>query len=400
MIKENIPVSDKGAAQVAQGRLWIFSNEIQLKKPYPEPGSWVRFSNRDKIIGTGYYNPHSLIAGRVLSFFAETDVSQLLQNRLRAALERRAEIIKNGSCRLVFSESDFIPGLIVDYFSGVAVIQSTTAGIDHALPIIENLFPALFKKVFGGDLIGLVIRGDSGFRKLEGLNSFNRIALGKESDLRESQFHNQGVHYAANFVEGQKTGFFLDQANNRDFLAKLIAQKPGQEILDLFCYSGGWGLRALKEGKCRVVFVDESEDAIQLAQKGISLNKFSPQSLQTVRANAFDYLQTPSSAFDIIVSDPPAFAKTKKDIPAALKGYEKLNRLAWGKLKNDGVLIASSCSHHISDGDFLDCLQRAVGKAGGMAQIIFVGSQAPDHPVLLSMPETKYLKCFGLRKLN
>jgi 23S rRNA (cytosine1962-C5)-methyltransferase len=203
--------------------------------------------------------------------------------------------------------------------------------------------------------------------------------------------------YAANFLTGQKTGFFLDQKENRMFLDSLDLSGR-TAMLDLFCYSGGWGLRAAKRG-ANVTFVDESQKALDLVARGAELNGLDQERVRTVAHEVFTFLEQPGPALDLIVADPPAFVKSQKNVYQAVNAYEKLNRLCWRRLKPGGILLSSSCSYHVPEGEFVDVLRSAVAKERGLAHVVYRGRQAADHPVLLSMPETAYLKCVGLHKL-
>jgi 23S rRNA (cytosine1962-C5)-methyltransferase len=217
--------------------------------------------------------------------------------------------------------------------------------------------------------------------------------------LARAEVCEEGVRYAADLVAGQKTGFFLDQRVNRLHFGVRVQEMASGRVLDLFCYSGGWGLRALKAGAAHVTFVDESRDALSTVERGLAANGIAPERAQVHHGDVFDFLARCEDSYDAMVSDPPAFVKSRKNLPQAVKAYQKLNRLAWRRLKPGGVLFACSCSHHLAESDFLSLLAEAVAKEQGLAHLIYRGSQAEDHPVLLSMPETSYLKCLGLRKL-
>lgn len=396
---EKITISSRAAAALNRNNLWIFSNEIsQNRKNSVAPGAWCWFENQGRVVGTGYYNPHSLIAGRILAREETADRRALLEKHLTVAFERRREIIKEGSCRLVFSEADFIPGLVIDVYGRVCVLQSNTAGIDNALPDIEELVPAVFKSVFGQALEALVVRADGGIRSLEGVPNFSRVIFGDGEKLKNGEFSEGDVRFAANFVDGQKTGFFIDQRDNRRFVRR-SGFSSAARVLDLFCYSGGWGLSALKAGAAHVTFVDDSVPALELVKKGLSLNGFEPSSARFVQTDVFDFLEQEQGKYDLVVADPPAFVKSKKNLPQAIKAYEKLNRLALKTLKTGGILMTSSCSYHLSAADFFEVVQTVFGKEGVAAHIVYQGAQAADHPILLSMPETRYLKCLGVKRL-
>lgn len=393
---EPVEISHRAAGQVARGNHWIFSNEIVRKPASATPGDWCTFECRGTVIGTGYINPHSLIFGRVVSRQPAASIPELLKSRLRNAFAFRAGLAPDGAARLVYSESDFLPGLNIDVYSDNAVLQSNTAGIDRVMGELETLVPEVYKAVFGRKLKGLVVRADTGIRQLEGVEKSTRVSFGDAEGLEHISFSEAGTHFVANLVKGQKTGFFLDQKDNRSFLNKIF-NREGLKMLDLCCYTGGWGLRALRSGASRVTFVDESKDALALVEEGLRRNDFKDKA-QLVSSDVFDFLEKDQKTYDVIVADPPAFVKSKKNLPQAKRAYEKLNRLAWRRLAPGGILITCSCSYHIGESDFLDLLQQSVGKESGEARIVFHGGQASDHPILLAMPETRYLKCFGLKK--
>jgi 23S rRNA (cytosine1962-C5)-methyltransferase len=228
---------------------------------------------------------------------------------------------------------------------------------------------------------------------------FRRVVFGDSAVMMRAEVTEDGVRYAADLVAGQKTGFFLDQRDNRRRLAIFVRGVPSDRVLDLFCYSGGWGLRALKEGVRHVTFVDESRDALDLVQSGLAANGIDPERAVLHHGDVFDFLARQQELYDAVVSDPPAFVKSRKNLPQAIKAYQKLIRMAWRRLKPGGMLFACSCSHHLSESEFLNLLAEAVAKEHGLAHLVYRGGQSQDHPVLLSMPETSYLKCLGVRKL-
>lgn len=395
----NVEISPRAATQINRGMLWVFSNEIIKKPADAAPGTWVQFTCSKNVLGTGYFNAHSLIAGRVVGHCDDGDIALLLRRRLRDSFERRRFLMNFGSLRLVFSEADFIPGLIVDWYSGVLVLQSNTAGIDNVLPILEAIIPPLLNEVLGITIKGFVVRGDSSIRRLEGLEAYARVVQGNEAELINGVFKEHDVFYSADFLHGQKTGYFLDQRENRFHLERTIKQEQKKSILDLFCYSGGWGLRAINAGAEHVMFVDQSAQALKSVECGFTLNKFELSKARFIEGDVFDVLPNIDEQFDVVVIDPPAFVKSRKALPQAKKAYEKLLRLSWGKCKRSGIVYFCSCSYHLSQSDFLELAISAVGKENGMAHIVYQGKQATDHPILLSMPETNYLKCIGLKKL-
>jgi 23S rRNA (cytosine1962-C5)-methyltransferase len=394
-----IKISDRAGSRVERGHLWIFSNEVVNAPDGVELGRFCKFTSSGRTIGVGYYNPHSLIAGRILAREATDEIEALIDYRLKRALSQRAPLGDGEAARLVFSESDFLPGIVIDVYGDAAIVQSNTAGADQLLPIIESRLPVLFQETFGRALTGLVVRGDSPFRKMESIDTFVRVPLGDEAAMRAVPFQEGGVQFTADLIEGQKTGFFLDQRDNRDHLVWQLEGAKTARVLDLFCYSGGWGMRALKIGIEHVTFVDESAPALALVEKGMALNGFSEARARRINRTAFDFLEHDNDKYDVVVADPPAFAKSKKDVPAAVRGYEKLAKLAWRRVKPGGLLVMCSCSYQVSEEEFENAVAAAVGKEKGLAQVAHRGAQASDHPVLLSMPETRYLKCLVLKKV-
>jgi 23S rRNA (cytosine1962-C5)-methyltransferase len=395
-----ISISPRAAARIARGHLWIFANEIDMTAMPAEKGAWCRFACKGAVVATGYCNRHSLIAGRVAAVGDVGDIPALLLRRLADAFSRRLTLWKQaGSARLLFSESDLLPGLIVDAYGDILVAQSSTAGMDTVLNMLETAIPQAHEQMFGARPSAFVVRGDASVRRLEGIGEFARIVLGDEAGIIRGTLVENGVTYAGDFLHGQKTGFFLDQRDNRVFLGRLVAETGARTVLDLCCYSGGWGLRALSAGAEMVTFVDQSDDALRLAVRGLESNGVAPERARLANADVFEFLAQDAGAYDIVVADPPAFVKSQKELPKARAAYEKLNRMAWRRVRMGGHLITCSCSYHLSEPDFLEMLRRAVSRERGMAHIVYRGGQAQDHPALLSMPETAYLKCAALRKM-
>jgi 23S rRNA (cytosine1962-C5)-methyltransferase len=394
-----VAVSARAARRLAEGFLWVYSNEIEGRDETPAPASWCRFVRAGRTVATGYFNRHSLIAGRAVAREEVCDLRRLMEDRLLSAFARRQPLAEGRSARLVFSEADLLPGLVIDLFPPYAVLQSNTAGMDLMLPALTERVPALIERVFRMPVAGLVLRADSAVRRLEAVDLIRKVVFGDSAAMTRAEVHEEGVRYVADLVAGQKTGFFLDQRDNRLRFGALLRAMPADRVLDLFCYSGGWGLRALKEGAGHVTFVDESREALDLVARGLAANGVSPERARLHQGDVFEFLARSTEAYDAVVADPPAFVKSRKNLPQAVKAYQKLNRLAWRRLRPGGVLFASSCSHHLAESDFGSLLTAAVEKEGGMAHVVYRGGQAEDHPVLLSMPETAYLKCIGLRRL-
>ncbi|MEW6703150.1 MAG: class I SAM-dependent rRNA methyltransferase, partial [Bacteroidota bacterium] len=284
-------------------------------------------------------------------------------------------------------ESDFLPGLIIDKYNNTFVLQIYSAGIEKNIDLITKILKEEFsaKNIF--------TKSEEYFRKLEGLPVENKVYLG----IIEGEIISDGfVKYKINFSTGHKTGFYFDQCNNREFFGKFCKDKS---VLDCFCNSGGFGLHAAKWNAKSLLFVDSSSEEIKNAQENFFLNGFRCEA-EFIQYDVFDYLENckaQNKKFDIINLDPPAFAKNKKTIATAIKGYEKLNRLAMDLLKDNGLLFTSSCSHHLNEEMFLDVINRAALKAGKRIQLFYSNNASLDHPSLPSMEETVYLKFAALK---
>jgi 23S rRNA (cytosine1962-C5)-methyltransferase len=395
-----VRISRRSAGRIGSGVLWVYSNEVEGRDTQQTAAYLCRFTHQGRPAAAGYFNRHSLIAGRVLAFGGEPDLEAAVVRRLRAALQRRSPLSPDAAVRLAFSEADLLPGLVVDFYPPCAVIQSNTAGMDLLLPRIEALVAEMIEEATGSRLDALVVRCDAGIRRLEAVELCKRVCFGDKARLSGVAVEEDGVQYVADLLEGQKTGFFLDQRENRRFLDRRLKQMVSPRVLDLFCYSGGWGLRALSAGAEHATFVDESREALQLLERGLAANGLPAARAQIVRADVFEFLSRDKGLYDVVVADPPAFVKSRKNLPQAVSAYRKLNRLAWRRVRPGGLLLTCSCSQHLSEGGFLDLLASAVSREKSLAQVVYRGRQAADHPGLLSMPETAYLKCIGLQKVG
>lgn len=382
--------------RVQHGHLWVFSNEIAKIEGEALNGDVIQvFDSRNNFIGCGFYNANSLIAVRIISQKEEVDLSSLFKERLHAAHNLRKSVYPNrNSFRMVFSESDFLPGLIIDKYNDTFVLQVYSAGIEKNVETIVKILKEDFsaKNIFS--------KGEEYFRKLEGLAIENKIYLGEISQdkLGEEIIDDGHVKYKVNFSTGHKTGFYFDQCDNREFFGKLCSNKS---VLDCFCNSGGFGLHAAVNNAASVVFTDSSAEEIKNAQDNFLLNGLNNKT-EFIQSDVFDYLEkckTEKKKFDIINLDPPAFAKSKKTIATAIKGYEKLNRLAMELLNDGGILCTSSCSHHLTEEMFLGAISTASLKAGKKIQLFYSNNASLDHPSLPSMDETVYLKFAALRIL-
>ncbi len=384
----SITIKPRAGRRAKSGHPWLFSNEIEHPEPKPEPGAIVRvIDDSGRYNATGVYNPHSLIAVRIVSRKPKEPVMNVdwFAQQLRQALALRETIYPGRrSYRLVYGESDGLPGVIIDRLESVYAVQILSAGMELC---IEQLTEAM-KIVLSPSAI--ILRNDHDKRSLEGLPSYIKTIHGEEPGAVEiDEF---GVRFVVNAAGGQKTGHFFDHAENRAALAPFAS---GKETLDLFCYTGAWGLHMLNAGAASAVAVDSSGPAITAAQQNAERNGVDDK-IECVKADAFQWLSAARSGsrrFDVAVVDPPAFAKGPKQVRNALRGYEDVNRQAIHLLKHQGILCACSCSYFVKESDLIDALQKAAHRERKRLQILEVRGQAKDHPVLASMPESRYLNC-------
>lgn len=367
------------------GHLWIFSNEIAHRLAGVEPGEVVEVHNaKGEFMALAYVNPHTLIAGRVLSR-ARVEIDRaFVMSRLRHALDYRRRLDPGLALgRLVFGEADGLPGLVVDRYADTLVLQVQTAGMERLAPLVIDCL----EELLAPDCV--VLRNDSAFRDLEGLPREVRVAKGA-ADHRPIVSEG-GLRFEIDPVHGQKTGFFLDQRENRAAFAQLV---DGGEGLDLFCYAGAWAMHLAARG-ARVTCVDGSAAALESAQRNAALNELAG-TLGFERADVFEFLDKARAAgtrYDFAVLDPPAFAKTRASLRNAIKAYRQANTAAMSVLRPGGLLATSSCSYHLPQEEFLGVIQNAAGALSRTARLIELRGQARDHPSLVAMPETRYLKC-------
>ncbi len=377
--------------RISAGHLWVFSNEVDTQRtPLTafEPGARVRVvSDRDKFLGYAYVNPHSLISARILGRDLEHPPGKsLIVHRLQVAQSLRRALYDRPFYRLVFGESDALPGLVLDRFGEVIVGQIATAGMEVLRPEIEQAIQKVLAPT------ALVWKNDSGVREMEGLPSYVQTAFGEVPE--HVTIEEGGVQYRVALGEGQKTGWFFDQAANRQALRKYVG---GARVLDVFSYLGAWGLGALRAGATEATCVDSSAAALENLQAIATANGLKPS---IIRGDAFDVLESLQSEkrrFDVVVIDPPAFIKRKKDIPKGEAAYKRLNQLAMKVLERDGILVSCSCSYHMSLESLIDAIQRAARHLNRFAQIIEIGGQSPDHPIHPAIQETRYLKAVVVR---
>jgi 23S rRNA (cytosine1962-C5)-methyltransferase len=374
------------------GHLWVFSNEVDTDRtPLGAfgPGTLAQLrSSRDAFLGTVYVNPHALICARVLSRDAAQPVdATFMERRLTAALALRERLGNAAYGRWVFGESDLLPGLVLDRYGDLVVGQIATTGMEALKHQIESAIARVVSPR------GLFWKNDSAARALEQLPQVAAAAFGDipaEVEVLES-----GLSFSAPLAGGQKTGWFYDQTANRARLRRYVAS--GARVLDVCSYAGAWAVTALDQGAGRACCLDSSQAALGFAQRNAARNR---TALEVLHADVFEGLKTlidQRAQFDLVILDPPAFIKRKKDIPKGQAAYRKLNQLALGVLADQGLLVSCSCSYHLAADELLEAIQSAARHSGRFLQVLEAGGQSPDHPVHPAIPETRYLKAFFCR---
>jgi 23S rRNA (cytosine1962-C5)-methyltransferase len=377
------------------GHCWVYSNEVDTAAtPLAEfaPGDPVEIvGERGRWLGSGYVNPHSLICARLVSRDRVHPLDRsLLVHRLNIALALRERLYAQPYYRLVYGESDGLPGLVVDRFGSVLVVQLSTAGMER---LRDDVVAALDKVLRPS---GVLLRNDSPVRAMEGLPAYVETAAGEVPDtLLVSE--GESVFETAP-ATGQKTGWYFDQAANRDRLLRYV---PGLRVLDVCSYVGAWGVRAAGAGAAAVTCVDASAGALAGALANAARNGVAER-VGTREGDAFEVLRELRAAgerYDVVILDPPAFVKRRKDLAEGSLAYRRLNELGLTLLARDGLLVTSSCSFHMARDELLRTVQQAARHADRSLQLLEEGRQGPDHPVHPAMPETAYLKTFYLRVL-
>ncbi len=382
--------------RLRNGHLWVYSNEVDIKRsPLNDftPGQQVLVTANDgKALGVAYVNPHSLICGRLISRSATQLLDQsLLVHRLKVALSLRERLFDKPFYRLVYGDSDFLPGLVVDRFGDVLVAQLNTAGMDA----MRDEVVAALQKVLKPRAI--LLRNDSSVRVQEGLPSSIETALGEVPEFVEIEENN--TRFEVPLLSGQKTGWFYDHRLNRARVQNLAG---GMRVLDVFSYIGGWGLAAATAGASEVVCVDSSSPALDMVERNAALNGVADK-VQAIEGDAFDVLKAlraEREKFDLVIVDPPAFIKRRKDAKAGIEAYRRINQAAMQLLGKDGLLVSASCSYHLQRDSLRDLLLQSSRHLDRNLQIIEQGHQGPDHPVHPAIVETDYIKCLISRVVS
>ena len=390
---KSLILKSKSGRRFKQGHPWVFSNELEKPAERPQAGDIVSLRQQDgTFLAYGFYHPNSLIAFRALTGKEELPGEAFFSQLIDQAVSLREKVYPQSNARrLIHSESDGLPGLIVDQFDDVLSVQVNSAGMER---IIDMILSLLKQKM---SVKNIVMRNDSALRNLEGLKQYTGVWQSDEKEAAADITEND-IHYHVDVFNGQKTGFFIDQRENRLAFRRFIDE--GDRVLDAFCNDGGFALNALFAGAAHVDAVDISESALARAEKNAGLNNLS-EKIQFSKVDVMKWLPglKPETLYDVVNLDPPAFASNRKSIPVARKAYRKLHGSAMQVLKAGGILSTACCSHHISEEDFLDSIQQAAIRNGRQCQMLFRGGPPADHPVLLAMPESGYLKFHIFRVL-
>lgn len=383
---DHAQISAAGVRRVRGGHLWIYAGDLQREPAEGNPAIVRVTDPAGNFVGYAFYSRKSQIRLRLFSRDPEPPSPEFFRTGILNSIARRRAIFVS-ACRLVFGEGDLLPGIIIDRYGECLVLQTLSSGADALKPLLVDILREALSPA------GILERNDVKARRLEGLEEIRGILWGAVPD--EIEITEEGTRFAVDLLRGQKTGFFLDQSQNR-IAARRYASG---DALDCFTNTGGFALQFARN--CRsVLAVDISSDSLLLARRNSELNGF--HNVEFVEANVFDYLRELESAgrlFDTICLDPPAFAKNRKALPGARSGYKEINLRALKLLKPEGILITSSCSYHMLESDFFELLCDAARDCRRHIQVIERRGQASDHPVLAGMPETHYLKCFFLRVL-
>lgn len=397
-----ITITKKGDNRARMGHPWVFEGEVLKESEKPENGSLVDVvSEKGKYIGTGFYNDHSKIRVRLLSYNANDRFDEaFFERRVRYAVDYRKTVMPGADfacCRLIFGEADGFPGLTVDRFDDVLVAQVLSLGMERHKNQIFSLLLRVLREM-GERVKGVYERNDVKIRELEGMSENKGIAQIPENELTEADLMpiivENGLSYMVDVVNGQKTGFFLDQKYNRQAVARIA---KGKHVLDCFTHTGAFALNAARGGAASVTAVDISGEALKTAQQNILRNHL-VDVVTTREANVFELLTELKAQghapYDFIILDPPAFTKSSSTVRSAFRGYKEINLKAMKLLPRGGYLATCSCSHFMEDALFVKMLHEAARDAQVSLRQIEARQQAPDHPILYNVPETDYLKFY------
>lgn len=382
-------LNPKACHRLRNGHLWIYSNEVDNKhNPLKnfQPGDLaIVESSIGKALGLAYINPNTLICGRMLQQDTTTAFDQqTLTKRIKNALALRQQIFSSGCYRLIYGESDLLPGLVVDRFYDLVVVQIATAGMEKFLDAIIASLDDVLKPA------SILVKNDGKMREVEGLTNYVEWKKGTPSE--SALLEENGVKFIAPIMTGQKTGWFYDHRMTRARLKDYVA---GKRVLDVFSYIGGWGIQAGAFGASEVVLNDVSDLALQYVNENAKLNNL--QNITTIKGDAFDVMDKlygSGEKFDVVILDPPALIPRRKDVAKGSAAYQKANLQAMRLLSPQGILVSGSCSMHLPAEELRAAIHRAGTKLSKTVQILEQGHQGPDHPIHPAIAETEYLKSF------
>lgn len=381
----NVYLGYKKGLRVESGHPWVYSNEIERIDGEFEPGDIVEVYNfKERFIGKGYINPKSQITVRIMTRDRNEEINEeLFRRRIQAAYDYRKKVIETNSCRVIFGEADFLPALIVDKFGDYLVIQTLALGIDKWKPVIVKLLNEIIQPK------GIFERNDVPVRELEGLAQTKGFLSEPFDTIVQTE--ENGIKYYVDVENGQKTGYFLDQKENRAALRSIVKDA---DVLDCFCHTGSFSLHAAGFGAKSVLGIDISEHAVEFARKNAELNGFS-DICRFEAHNAFDVLHSwakEGKKYDVVILDPPAFTKTRSAVDGALRGYKEINLRGMQLVKPGGFLVTCSCSHYMYPELFMEVIADAAFDARRSLRQVEYRTQGKDHPVLWNSGETLYLK--------
>ena len=397
-----ITVTEKGEKMLKGGHVWVYADEVvSLSRSVADGALADVRSQKGKYIGTGFYNSKSKIRIRIISKNANDKFDEAFwERKLRWSLEYRRSVMGEADfacCRLIFGEADAFPGFTVDRFGSILVTQVLSLGIECIKPLLYKLLVRLLREEFGQKIDALYERNDVAIRALEGMEQYT--AFYPMDDLRQdldgkTEITENGIRYEVDYINGQKTGFFLDQKYNRAAIRKVA---KGRRVLDCFTHTGSFGLNAAAGGAEHVISVDISADALATARKNAIQNGLDDR-MDFLCTDVFDLLtelaEKGNREYDFIILDPPAFTKSRDTLRNAIKGYREINSKAMKLLPRGGYLATCSCSHFMTETYFKQMLHNAAEDAGVGLRQIEARQQSPDHPILWNVPETDYLKFF------
>jgi len=393
---ESIILKKGKEEKILSGHPWVYDNEIDKIPLECKNGDIVYIASGNlKKIAIGYLNKNSKITIRILEMVKNIkdgfDLEALLRKKIKTAIKKRENIKNTDAKRLIFSEADFLPGLIVDKYAEMIVVQITTLGMDKIKDIIIKILDEELKPKY------IYEKSISEVRLKEGLLKIERMIKPENLKTPEIVIQENGIKFKVYVDKGSKTGFYLDQRENREKIKNFV---NGKSFLDCFCYTGGFSVYALKYGATKSTGIDISEDALKTAKENMEINNL--KNFEFIKADVFDELselQKKKESFDVIVLDPPPFSKTDKEKQNAIKGYEFLHNAAFNLLKKEGILFTFSCSQNITKEDFLKLINKTAAKSRIFIKVIDFLTQAYDHPFIKNIPETFYLKGVIIKKI-